>query len=56
MTESNPGRYELVFQTGQGGTEQNPNGGKTKRSKITLPQPQSRTTVRSFVRVAETEL
>lgn len=55
MTQANAGRYELVFQTGQGGAT--PTGDeKTRRSKIQLPQPKSRTNVRSFVRVAETEL
>ena len=55
MTQANAGRYELVFQTGQGGAT--PTGDeKTRRSKIQLPQPKSRTSVRSFVRVAETEL
>ena len=53
MTSATAGRYELVFQTGQsGGTS---NGGRTNRTKIELPQPRSRTSVRSFVRVAETD-
>jgi type IV pilus assembly protein PilY1 len=54
MTTANGGRYELVFHTGQnGGTPAG--GGKTKRTKVELPQPKARTTVRSFVRVAETD-
>jgi type IV pilus assembly protein PilY1 len=54
MTEANPGRYELVFQTGQNGAAP-AGGGVTKRSALALPQPKSRTQIRSFVRVAEAE-
>jgi hypothetical protein len=43
-----------VFHTGQNGGAP-AGGGKTKRTKVELPQPKARTTVRSFVRVAETD-
>lgn len=54
MTTANGGRYELVFHTGQNGGA-GAGGGKTNRTKVELPQPKARTTVRSFVRVAETD-
>jgi type IV pilus assembly protein PilY1 len=54
VTQANPGRYELVFQTGQGGTA-SAQGTRTKRSSVALPPPVARTTVRSFVRLADGE-
>lgn len=51
ITQSNLGRYQLVYHTGQGGSGQN--GAKTKSSLINLPTPQSRTRVRTWVSVVE---
>jgi type IV pilus assembly protein PilY1 len=54
MTQANPGRYELVFHTGQGGPA-SAQGSRTKRASVALATPTSRTTVRSFVRVTDSE-
>jgi type IV pilus assembly protein PilY1 len=54
MTRANPGRYELVFHTGQGGSA-SAEGTRTKRASVALPTPVTRTTVRSFVRLTDHE-
>jgi hypothetical protein len=54
VTKANPGRYELVFHTGQGGSA-SAQGTRTKRSSVALTTPVTRTTVRSFVRLADGE-
>ena len=55
MTQATPARYELVFHTGQGGSSP-PEGGKTKRSSIQLPNPRTFTQVKGRVRMSEQEL
>lgn len=51
ITQSNLGRYQLSYHTGQGGTAHD--GAKTKSATVNLPSPRSRTKVQSWVSVVE---